>query len=170
LTLEEVAALICSTLEQQGVTVVLSGGSVVSIYSDNEYRSYDLDFIQTGLARRVDDAMLALGFKKHGRHWKHVRTRYWVEFPPGPVGIGNLAVTEFAERRTRFGTLRLLKPTECVMDRLAAYYHWNDLQGLEQALVVSRRHPIELDRIESWSRTERAHAKFREFLTRLRAR
>ena len=27
--------------------VVLSGSSVVSIYSNNAYRSYDLDFIQT---------------------------------------------------------------------------------------------------------------------------
>jgi len=33
--------------------VVLSGSSVVSIYSNNAYRSYDLDFIQTGLARKA---------------------------------------------------------------------------------------------------------------------
>jgi formylglycine-generating enzyme required for sulfatase activity len=45
------AALMCSTLERHGVRVVLSGGSVVSIYSDNAYQSYDLDFIQTGRAR-----------------------------------------------------------------------------------------------------------------------
>jgi hypothetical protein len=148
LTVEEIAALVCSTLDQNGVRVVLSGGSVVSIYSDNEYRSYDLDFIQTGLVRKVDSAMQALGFEKQGRHWRHPRTPYWVEFPPGPVGVGDMIVTEFAERATRLGVLRLLAPTECVMDRLAGYYHWNDLQGLEQALAVARRHPVDLGRIE----------------------
>jgi hypothetical protein len=35
LTIEELAALVCSTLERHGIPVVLSGGSVVSIYSDN---------------------------------------------------------------------------------------------------------------------------------------
>jgi hypothetical protein len=48
LSLEELAALVCSTLERHGVSVVLSGGSVVSIYSNNAYQSNDLDFIQTG--------------------------------------------------------------------------------------------------------------------------
>jgi hypothetical protein len=53
-SLEEVAALVCTTLEAQGISVVLSGGAVVSIYSDAEYVSYDLDFIPIGLARKVD--------------------------------------------------------------------------------------------------------------------
>ena len=67
----------------------------------------------------------------------------------------------------RMGVLRLLAPTECVMDRLAGFYHWNDLQCLEQALEVSRRQPIDLARIEQWSRKERAVEKFREFRERL---
>lgn len=169
LSLEEVAALVCSTLDEHGVRVVLSGGSVVSIYSDNAYQSNDLDFIRTGLARKVDPAMQALGFEKAGRHWTHPRTRYWVEFPPGPVGIGKAIINAFAERATPLGVLRLLAPTECVMDRLAAYYHWSDLQCLEQALLVASAHPIDLARIEDWSMGERAEAKFREFADRLRA-
>ena len=57
-SLEDLAALVCSTLEVHGISVVLSGGAVVSIYSDAEYVSYDLDFVPTGLARKVDAAML----------------------------------------------------------------------------------------------------------------
>ena len=56
-TLEEVATLVCAGLEADGISVVLSGGAAVSIYSDNPYESYDLDFVPTGLARRVDRAM-----------------------------------------------------------------------------------------------------------------
>ena len=132
LSVEDLAALVCSTLERHGVHVVLSGGSVVSIYSDNAYQSYDLDFIQTGLARTTNPAMEELGFTKQGRHW-----------------------------------LRLLAPTECVMDRLAGFYHWNDRQCLEQALEVARRQQIDLVRIEKWSRDESSLARFLEFAERL---
>jgi hypothetical protein len=167
LTREDVAALVCATLERHGIEVVLSGGAVVSIYTENEYESYDLDFIQTGLTRKVDTAMKELAFKKEARHWEHPHTAYWVEFPPGPVQVGDEIVRSFSKRQTRFGTLRLLAPTESVMDRLAAYYHWNDPQGLEQALAVARRHSIDLERIEKWSRRERARHRFRDFIERL---
>ena len=167
LSVEELAGLVCSTLERHGVRVVLSGGSVVSIYSENAYQSYDLDFIQMGLARPSNAAMEELGFAKQGRHWVHPRSAFLVEFPPGPVQVGAATITEFAERPTRLGGLRLLAPTECVMDRLAGFYHWNDRQCLEQALEVARRQPIDLERIEQWSRNESSLAKFREFAERL---
>jgi hypothetical protein len=167
MSLEELATLVCSTLERHGIRAVLSGGSVVSIYSDNEYQSYDLDFVPTGLARRADPAMEELGFRRDGRHWKHSRTKYLVEFPPGPVQVGDALVTAFAERRNSYGLLRLLGPTECVMDRLAGFYHWKDAQCFDQAVAVARRQPIDLARIEDWSRRERAEARFLEFVERL---
>jgi hypothetical protein len=44
-TLEELAAIVSTTLDAAGITAVLSGGAVVSIYTNNEYESSDLDFI-----------------------------------------------------------------------------------------------------------------------------
>ena len=169
-SLEDLAALVCSTLEEHGISVVLSGGAVVSIYSDAEYVSYDLDFIPVGLARKVDTAMQSLGFEKTRRHWTHSKSRYWVEFPPGPVAIGEETIREFAERETRMGTLRLLAPTECVMDRLAWYFHDADTECLQQAVQVARRHPVDLERIARWARGERPHGeeRFRAFERRLR--
>jgi hypothetical protein len=171
MTLEEVAALVCTTLESHGISVVLSGGAVVSIYSNAEYVSYDLDFVPIGLARKVDRAMESLGFEKQQRHWRHPRSRYWVEFPAGPVAIGEETVHEFAERESATGMLRLLRPTECVMDRLTWYFHAADLQCLEQAVRVASLHPIDLRRIERWARGERPHGveRLREFKRRLRA-
>ena len=171
-SLEDLGALVCATLEAHGISVVLSGGAVVSIYSDAEYVSYDLDFIPTGLARKVDTAMQSLGFEKTQRHWTHPKSRYWVEFPPGPVAIGEETIRDFAERETRMGTLRLLAPTECVMDRLAWYFHDADTQCLEQAIEVATRHPVDLKRIGRWARGERPHGeeRFREFEQRLRER
>jgi hypothetical protein len=168
--LEELAALVCTTLDRHGITVVLSGGAVVSIYSDNEYVSYDLDFVPTGLARKVDRAMRSLGFEKEHRHWRHPRSRYWVEFPPGPVAAGEEPIREFAERECATGRLRLLRPTECVMDRLTWYFHAADLQCLEQAVQVARRQLVDMQRIERWAKKELPHGpqRFREFERRLR--
>ncbi len=164
-TLEEVATLVCTRLEEHGISVVLSGGAAVSIYSDNEYESYDLDFIPTGLARRVDRTMESLGFERRQRHWVHPRNSYWVEFPAGPVSIGEEVIHEFAERHGPAGTLRILSPTECVMDRLTWYFHDADRQCLEQALQVARKHPVKLARIERLAAGERPHGpeRFREF-------
>lgn len=169
--LEEVAALVCTTLDRHGISVVLSGGAVVSIYSDAAYVSYDLDFVPTGLARKVDGAMRSLGFEREGRHWRHPRSRYWVEFPAGPPAIGEETIREFAERETATGVLRLLRPTECVMDRLAWYFHANDQQCLEQAVQVALRHPVDLRRIERWAAKELPHgpARFRTFARRIDA-
>ncbi|MEE9279392.1 MAG: hypothetical protein V3V67_04390 [Myxococcota bacterium] len=168
MTRAELGALVCETLERDGISVVLSGGAVVSIYSDNAYESYDLDMIPTGLARRVDAAMQELGFRKsRSRHWVHPHTRLWVEFPPGPVTVGKLQVTEFSEMQTTYGVLRLLAPTECVMDRLASYYHWGDSQALEQAIAVAHRHWVDLERIREWSCGEQSEDKLADFLERL---
>jgi len=169
-SLEDLAALVCTTLEAHGISVVLSGGAVVSIYSDAEYVSYDLDFVPIGLARKFHAAMEELGFERTQRHWTHPKSRYWVEFPPGPVAIGEETIRTFAEHETRMGTLRLLAPTECVMDRLAWYFHAADTQCLEQAVEVATRHPIDLGRIEGWARGERPHGeeRFRQFERRLR--
>ena len=171
MTREELGGLVCETLSRHGITVVLSGGAAVSIYSHNEYESDDLDLIHAGLAKRVDFAMEELGFQKEtGRHWKHPNTRLWIEFPPGPVTVGNEIVTEFSERETSFGALRILPPTECVMDRLAHYFHFDDPQALDQAIAVAKRHSVDLARIEEWSRREASENKFTAFVTRLAER
>jgi hypothetical protein len=85
------------------------------------------------------------------------------------VQVGDTLVTELAERRSTLGTLRLLRPTECVMDRLAAYHHWDDDPCLEQAIAVARRHPIDLERIRQWSLREASPLKFDRFLALLEA-
>lgn len=170
MSIEEVAALVCSRLEDGGIEVVLSGGAVVSIYTENAYESFDLDFVPTGLARKVEPVMKELGFLKKGRHWRHTRTLYWAEFPPGPVQVGDDVVRSFSNRTTRYGKLRLLTPADCVMDRLAGYYHWNDPQSLDQAVAVARAQRVDLRRIERWSKRERSLVRFRDFLAHLNSK
>jgi hypothetical protein len=55
------------------------------------------------------------------------------------------------------------------MDRLAAFYHWKDRQGLDQALMVARRQPVDLEDVERWSVAEGKVVEFAEFLRELEA-
>ena len=54
-----------------------------------------------------------------------------------------------------------------LMDRLAGYFHWNDKQNLDQALMIARKHPIKILEIEAWSKKEGELAKFKHFQKRL---
>ncbi len=59
--------------------------------------------------------------------------------------------------------LKLLSPTDCIKDRLAAFYHWNDIQSLDQAILVAKGNKIDLKEIERWSINEGMIDKFKIF-------
>ncbi len=59
--------------------------------------------------------------------------------------------------------LRLLSPTDCVKDRLAAYFHWNDRPSLEQAILVCFAQDVDLREVRRWSLRERMEEKHRKF-------
>ena len=137
---EELAGLVCQTLENAGVIVTLTGGACVVIWSQGKYISHDLDFVEEGPVprRKIRDALKHIGFEAQGRHFVHPEAVFFVEFPTGPLMVGDQRVEKVSERNTPAGKLRLLSPTDCVKDRLAAFFHWNDRQALEQALLVAR--------------------------------
>lgn len=65
-------------------------------------------------------------------------------------------------------TLKLLSPTQCVMDRLAAFYHWKDRQSLTQSVLVALRQPISFDKVKKWSELEGMSERYEVFLSNLR--
>lgn len=68
---------------------------------------------------------------------------------------------------TRYGTFKLLKVDDCVRDRLASFYYWDDRQGLEQALNVCLDHEIDMEGIRKWSKREGFEKKFLVFVDEL---
>lgn len=171
MSVADLAALVCQRLADHGIEAVLTGGSVVTIYSDNEYASDDLDFISTARQKHIASAMATLGFKPaQGKHFEHPDTDLFVEFPAPPLAIGNEPVTHTAEQRREGNVLKLLTPTQCVMDRLVAFFHWSDAQARRQAMMVAKRHPVDWAQVERWSRGEGCLEKylaFRAEVTRL---
>jgi len=57
---------------------------------------------------------------------------------------------------------------EHVLDRLAAFYHWRDRQGLDQAVLVAAQQVVDLDEIERWSVREGHAEAHREFAGRVK--
>jgi hypothetical protein len=77
--------------------------------------------------------------------------------------VGEERVQRVSERTTAAGKLRLLSPTDCVKDRLAAFFHWNDRQAFEQALLVATAQKVDVKDIRKWSRAEEREDKFITF-------
>lgn len=170
MSLEELATWVCQALDVAGIHVVLTGGACVTIWTDGEYVSRDLDFIERGFAARRDirKVMGKLGFTEKQRYFVHPDTEFMIEFPSGPLAVGDSPVAEAAERQSSIGVLRLLSPTDCVKDRLAAWIHWRDRQALEQAVKVARSQPVNVDDLRWWAKTEQAEDSFVDFLDALK--
>lgn len=165
----KVATAVAAALERHDLQAVLSGGGCASIYTSGAYQSVDLDFILQGPGTQLqlDQAMASLGFERRGTQYFHLLSRYYVEFPPGPLGVGSDYRIEPVEIRSGKTRLRLLSPTDSCRDRLAGFYHWNDRQSLEVAVRIGARKRIDLEKIRTWSEQERALTRFEIFLEEL---
>jgi len=169
----ELAPFICCRLKKNGIDVVLSGGSCVSIYSNNKYVSSDLDFVDNQYfirGEKVRNALSEIGFYEENRYFKNSESDLLIEFPPGPLSVGEETVKEVILLKYATGELRIISPTDCVKDRLASYYHFDDRQCLEQAVLVARDNKVDLAEVERWSRHEGKPDRFAEFRTRFEKR
>ena len=166
----ELAAHIGAEFKRRNINVVLSGGSCVSIYSQEKYVSMDLDFVNAGFAKRklIEAAMSALGFSEKNRYFTHPDTDFLIEFPPGPLGIGEEPVRQIDEISTSTGTVRIISPTDCVKDRLAWFYHSNDTECLEQAVLVAQANEIDFAEVKRWSVAEGMTARYAKIKNRLK--
>ena len=165
----ELGAYIHSHLREKGIEVVLSGGAAVGIYSNSKYVSKDLDFINIYAVNRriIRAAMEEIGFDEDGRYFKHPDTEFFIEFPAGPLAIGDEPIKQVVEKEFSTGILRIISPTDCVKDRLAAYYHWGDRQCLLQAEFVAQENDINLNDVERWSDHEGKRDEFENIRDRL---
>jgi hypothetical protein len=173
MTLGELGAYVCTHLRRHGIDVVLSGGACVSVYTENRYESLDLDFIEpirSTPLRRLGQILAEIGFERQNRYFRHPQTRYFVEFPPGPVTVGDEPVGKITTMSLATGELVLISPTDCVKDRLAGYYHWNDRQCLEQAVLVAQSTRVNLAEMGRWSAREGKAVEFRAIRPRLARR
>lgn len=166
--------MVSQALEAAGIKATLSGGGAVSIYTDNVYTSEDLDFVTAERIDRLSAALEPLGFTlaHDRRHFTHQGTELFLEFPPAPLAFGNRVVQheEIPVLRTPWGPLRVITPTLCVMDRLAAYWHWNDRQSWDQAVLVASHQEVDYAELVAYAKEEKADPNDIEKLRKQAAR
>lgn len=118
-------------------------------------------------------AMEAIGFARRGDRYVHRQVRFYVEFPRGPLAIGNDYRIRPVERKTAYARTLILSATDSCRDRLAAFYHWGDRQSLRVAVRIATANKVSLAKIRRWSIDEGAREAFNHFadeLNRARAR
>ncbi len=152
--LKTLAFLVYNTLKEHGIEAVLVGGACVSIYSENRYMSYDLDFVTYEDLKKVEKPLEKLGFKRVERCFTHENCPYLIDFVNPPIAIGHESIRSFETLKSESGLLILLTPTDCVKDRLAAFFYWGDPQSLEQARLVAKNHLIDFNNLTEWSKKE----------------
>jgi len=171
MTAGEFGALVASHLKRHGIDVVLSGGMCVTLHSGGLYVSHDLDFVDNGFTPRkqLRRVLAEIGFSESGRVFTHAEASFLIDFPAPPLAVGREPPGEIVTLRFQTGELRALSPTDCVKDRLAAYYYWADQQALEQAALVARHNPVDLAELRRWSEHEGRLAEFDQVACRLGA-
>jgi len=162
-TEEEFWKYIAWHLENAGIKSVLVGGAVVAIYSEGLYRSGDVDIVPDDLGRRrIASVLQPLGFcATKGRYFHHPACKHLVvEFPPGPVSLGEDISIRPAEITVGGQILRLLSPTDCVKDRLAGWIHWRHRANFDQAVLVALRQEDQINwqEIAKWCQNEGAQS------------
>lgn len=162
---KEFAAAVVHQLKKYNISCVLVGGACVSIYTDEKHASHDLDFISPYSHEAITKALAEIGFHKEGRYFTHPHSKLYVEFPSGPIAIGNQTPVKPEGKMIVGGaTVKMLSPTQCVMDRLAAWFHWSDRRSLIHALWVCEKHPVSILKIKKWAAKEGEPDKFEQFI------
>ena len=84
--------------------------------------------------------MKEIGFIKKGKNYVYPECEhFFVEFPSGPLGIGEDNNIKPNEEIIDGSVIKILSPTDCVKDRLASYIHWQASDCLDQAIMVAKK-------------------------------
>jgi hypothetical protein len=174
-TLADVCFAVTQALETHGMIGILTGGSAAAIYAPQAYLSNDADFVMLDDESLGDIAVAlrALGFEREGRSrlFSHPESEFTLDFPKGPLAVGGDYVRETHVVDRDGVSLRILTRTDCVRDRLAHFYHWDDYTALNAAVAVAAANidEVDMEAVEQWTtrESEALTKKFHEFKRRL---
>jgi hypothetical protein len=169
-TLREMAFIVSTALEESKISAVLSGGGAATVYAPESNQSNDLDFVLSFWSSLgvSNQCLIDLGFVGGGTTYVHEASKFTLEFPAGPLMIGNEVLTTWTTLVENGLTLNILSPDDCVRDRLSWFLFYNnvDYSALEQALAVAIRSDIDIEKIKSWAVDQGAGKRFSIFESR----
>jgi len=143
------AAVVAEQLRQAGARPVLVGGAAVEIYTRAAYTTRDLDFVASSGAA-TDAALAKMGFQRHGRGYVHLELGIVVELPGSVLAPARSTSLEVEGMR-----LDLICVEDLIVDRLAAWKHWNwDADGAAAALLLALHPDLDRKRLRQRARQE----------------
>lgn len=157
-TAAEIAAIVSEALQSAGIDAVLSGGGAAAVYTDGTVLSKDLDFVTAAMRTEIDPVMEELGFQRSGsrRFYVHPDIEMTIEFPSGPLAIGNRHMPDTAELKTPCGHLRVLTATAACQDRLIQWLAWGVSEALYAAVEIASRNKVDHEDIDRFLSEEGA--------------
>lgn len=166
----DVARVVSATLERHGIRAVLTGGACAAVHSRGAYASTDLDYIVQGTVtrRQLDSAMQSVGFARDGARYIHRDSSFFVEFPAGPLAIGDDDLVEPVRIAVGPSRVLALSATDSCRDRLAAFFYWDDRQSLRAAAAIAVARRVDMTTIRRWSAREGNAERFQEFVAEVR--
>ncbi len=130
---------------------ILVGGSAVELYTGGAYTTIDLDFVGhvPPITRK---ALVEAGFEKHGKNWIHDGAQLFLEFPSSSLGEDERkAVLTVGRFR-----VQIVSPEDLLVDRLAAWKHWESpIDGVNSFLLYRAQYDfLDEDHMEKRAKTE----------------
>lgn len=138
-----VAAVISAVMAEQGIRIILVGGTAVEFYTFGGYATRDLDMVC--VRREEAKAVLAeLGFQRDPgvRHWYHPDLNTALEIPDERLA-GSETRTVTIEIKGL--PLTLIGIEDLILDRVRAYVHWRSDADGEWAVRLMALHIDEID-------------------------
>lgn len=123
---------------------VLVGGAAVELFSGGAYTTGDLDFVGRSPDGGVRQRLREAGFERRGRHWIHEAAEIFIEFSGDTLDPGD-SVEELQIGKHR---LKILAPEAVLVDRLAAWQHWESAIDGAAVWLMYRSVKARLDRDE----------------------
>ena len=165
ITIDKLAAIVCKQLEKNNIDATIVGGACVSIYSENKYVSSDIDIVSFNELKDIKPILAEIGFlqKGKGNIFDRKNCPFYLQFVSPPLAIGREPVKKTNLIKTKMGTIKLLTATDCVKDRLAAYFYFNDPQSMEQAVLVAKQNKVSLSEVKKWAEKENQIEKYNNF-------
>ncbi len=170
ISLRQTVARIREHLEESGYDPVLTGKACAGVYIGTQVKPQVLEFVLKEYnINELDDAMKQIGFKRTSVNtYESKRSPFDIIFLPPPLTVGDDLVDEVVTVRARPGKVKLLNPTDCVRQRLSAFYRWGDNEALAEAVMVAKRHDIDMELVKRWSDWEWASDRYEEFIEKLK--
>ena len=162
---KQFAAAVVEQLTKDDIIAVLVGGACVSIYTNNRHESKDLDFISPDSVDAITASLAKIGFERQRRYFVHPDSKLYVEFPTGPIAIGHQVPVK-PEGKLKVGNtvIKMLSPTQSVMDRLSSFFYFADRRSLIHAIWICEQQPVSLSKVKAWAEKEQMPEKFEQFL------